>query len=87
MAKNEYGVKLDIFKITHVGSKHCYWQVILHPKKFLKVCMYPSWKIPPKLREDNEICHRLRTCVKLHIEQAQEVKFQDSERDHRTCGN
>ena len=31
--------------------------------------------------------HRLRMCVKLHIEQAQRSKkIQDSERDYRACG-
>ena len=29
--------------------------------------------------------HRLRLCVKLHIEQGQRRTFQDSERDYRAC--
>ena len=63
-------------------------KVILHRTKFLEVCTFPSCKIPLKLRqlwhctikkfcekEENEIgYHRLRKCVKLHIEQAQRSK-------------
>ena len=37
-------------------------------------------------REGQRDYHRLRMCVKLHIEQAQRSIFLDSERDYRACG-
>ena len=44
--------KTTTFRILiYVRSKHCYWQVILHRTKFWKVCMFPSCKIHPKLRQ------------------------------------
>ena len=73
--------------LMYVGSKHCYWQVILHRKSFVRTVRLQNTIILPSpeilRRRTKRLSQTENVCKIAHWANSKEQESQDSERNYR----